>query len=58
MIRSFLFSEDRHVGTVIMELPNYFYFGLRVTATLEQDHVSPIPLFNVGKYRISSNKKG
>ena len=29
----------------------------KVVGTLELDHVSPIPLINVGKYRVFSNKK-
>ena len=30
----------------------------KVVGTLELYHVSPIPLINVGKYRVFSNKKG
>ena len=30
----------------------------KVVGTLELYHVSPIPLTNVGKYRVFSNKKG
>ena len=29
----------------------------QVVGTLEPDHVSPFPLINVGKYRVSSTKK-
>ena len=29
----------------------------KVVGTLELGHISPIPLINVGKYRVSSNKK-
>ena len=39
-----------------------FYHGklqsrTQVVGTLEPGHISPIPLINVGKYRVSSNKK-